>query len=141
VPKASSVATVASSVAPTEGATVLSVAVEAAPELVASNTPQTPEGVPEDVPKDPVDVSEIVSSPSPEEILAEEATPIVRAAVPSLPLAATEASSSAPGTAAPTDAAADAVGEPKVVMGHPTCHAPGDISLDGAVSMALRALS
>jgi hypothetical protein len=26
-------------------------------------------------------------------------------------------------------------------MGHPTYHAPGDISLDGAVSMALRALS
>jgi hypothetical protein len=26
-------------------------------------------------------------------------------------------------------------------MGHPTCHAPGDISLDGAVSTALRALS
>jgi hypothetical protein len=33
------------------------------------------------------------------------------------------------------------VGEPEVVMGHPTCHAPGDISLDGAVSTALRALS
>jgi hypothetical protein len=28
-----------------------------------------------------------------------------------------------------------------VVMGHPTCHAPGDISLDGVVSSALRALS
>jgi hypothetical protein len=26
-------------------------------------------------------------------------------------------------------------------MGHPSCHAPGDISLDGAVSTALRALS
>ena len=26
-------------------------------------------------------------------------------------------------------------------MGHPTYHAPGDISLDGAVSTALRALS
>jgi hypothetical protein len=26
-------------------------------------------------------------------------------------------------------------------MGHATCHAPGDISLDGAVSMAFRALS
>jgi hypothetical protein len=26
-------------------------------------------------------------------------------------------------------------------MGHPTCHAPGDISLDGTVSMAFRALS
>jgi hypothetical protein len=26
-------------------------------------------------------------------------------------------------------------------MGHPTCHAPGDISLDGAVSTAFRALS
>jgi uncharacterized protein (DUF3084 family) len=33
------------------------------------------------------------------------------------------------------------VGEPEVVMGHPTCHAPGDISMNGAVSMALRALS
>jgi hypothetical protein len=66
---------------------------------------------------------------------------VVRATVPSLPLAAAEASSSAPGTATPTDAAADAVGGLKVVMGHPTCHAPGDISLDGAVSTTLRALS
>jgi hypothetical protein len=53
------------------------------------------------------------------------------------------ASSSALGTAAPADAAVDAVEETEVVMGHPTYHyhAPGDISLDGAVSMALRALS
>jgi hypothetical protein len=83
----------------------------------------------------------MVPSLSPEEVLAEEATPIVCTAVPSPPLAATEASSSALGTAAPTDAAADVVGEPEVVMGHPTCHAPGDISLDGAVSTALRAMS
>jgi hypothetical protein len=41
----------------------------------------------------------------------------------------------------PADAATDAVGELEVVMGHPTCHAPGDISLDGAVSTALRPLS
>jgi hypothetical protein len=83
----------------------------------------------------------MVSSPSPVEVLAEEATPVVCTAVPSPPLAAAEASSSALGTAAPADAAADAVGEPEVVMGRPTCHAPGDISLDGAVSTALRALS
>jgi hypothetical protein len=67
--------------------------------------------------------------------------PIVRTAVPSSPLAAAAASSSALGTAAPTEAAADAVGETEVVMGHPTYHARGDISLDGAVSTALRALS
>jgi hypothetical protein len=140
-PGASSVATVESSVAPAAGATVLSIATEVAPELVASDTPQTPEGVPEDVPEDPADVPEIVPNSSPEEILAEEATPVVRAVVPSLPLAAAEASSSVPGTAAPADAATDAVGELEVVMGHPTCHAPGDISLDGAVSTALRALS
>jgi hypothetical protein len=65
----------------------------------------------------------------------------VRTAFPSPPLAAAEASSSALGTAAPADTVADAVGEPEVVMGHPTCHAPGDISLDGVVSTALRALS
>jgi hypothetical protein len=135
------VASVASSVAPAAGATVLSIAAEAAPELVANDTPQTPEGVPEDVLKDPADVPEIVPSPSPEKILVEEATFVVRATVPSLPLAAAEASSSVPGTAAPADAAADAVGEPEVVMGHPTYHAPGDISLDGVVSTALRALS
>jgi hypothetical protein len=45
------------------------------------------------------------------------------------------------GTAALADAAADAVEETEVVMGHPTNRAPGDISLDGAVSTALRALS
>jgi hypothetical protein len=128
-------------VAPVVGATVLAVAAEVAPELVASGTPQTPEGVPEDVLEDPADVSEMVPSPSPEEVLAEKVMLVVRAAVPSLPLAAAEASSSAPGTAAPADAAADAVGGPEVVMGHPSCHAPGDISLDGAVSTALRALS
>jgi hypothetical protein len=141
-PRAPSVATVASSVAPAAGATVLAVAAEAALELVASGTPQTPEGVPEDVPEGPADAPETVSSLSPVEVLAEEATPVVvRTAVPSPPLAAAVASSSALGTAAPADAAADAVGEPEVVMGHPTCHAPGDISLDGAVSTALRALS
>jgi hypothetical protein len=75
------------------------------------------------------------------EVLAEEATPIVRTAVPSPPLAAAVVSSSALGIAALVDAAVDAVGEPEVVMGHPTYHAPGDISLDGAVSTALRALS
>jgi hypothetical protein len=141
VPRASSVATVASSVAPAAGATVLVVVAEAAPELVASGTPQTPEGVPEDVLEDPADVPEMVPSPSPEEVLAEKAMLIVCATVSSSPLAAAEASSLAPGTAAPADAAADAVGGLEVVMGHPSCHAPGDISLDGAVSTAFRALS
>jgi hypothetical protein len=94
-----------------------------------------------DVPESPADAPEAVSSPSPVEVLAEEATPVVRTAVPSSPLAAAAASPSALGTAAPADAAADAVGETEVVMGHPTYHAPGDISLDGAVSTALRALS
>jgi hypothetical protein len=102
-------ATVASSVAPAVGATVLTVAAEAASELVAGGTPQTPKGAPEDVLEDPVDVLEMVPSPSLEEVLAEKAMLVVCAAVPSSPLAAAEASSSAPGTAAPTDAAADAV--------------------------------
>jgi hypothetical protein len=140
-PRAPSVATVASSVAPTVGAIVPAVAVEVVPELVAGGTPQTPEGVPEDVPESPADAPEAVPSPSPVEVLAEEATPVVRTAVPSSPLAAAAASSSMLGTAAPADAAADAVGETEVVMGHPTYHAPGDISLDGAVSTTLRALS
>jgi hypothetical protein len=83
----------------------------------------------------------MVPSSSLEEVLAEKAMLVVRTAVPSPPLAAVEASSSAPGTAAPADVAADAVGGPEVVMGHPNCHAPGDISLDGAVSTAFRALS
>jgi hypothetical protein len=141
VPRAPSVATVASSVAPTTGATVPAEAAEAVLELVASGTPQTPEGVLEDVPKGPADAPETVPSLSPVEVLVEGVTPVVRTAVPSPPLAAAVASSSALGTAAPADAATDAVGEPEVVMGHPTCHALGDISLDGAVSTALRALS
>jgi hypothetical protein len=111
------------------------------PELVTDGTPQTPDGVPEDVPESPADAPEAVPSPSPVKVLAEEATPVMRTAVPSLPLAAAAVSSSALGTAAPADVAADAVGETEVVMGHPTYHAPDDISLDGAVSTALRALS
>jgi hypothetical protein len=93
------------------------------------------------VSESPAGALETVPSPSPVEVLAEEVTPIVRIAAPSSPLATAAVSPSALGTAAPADAAADAVGEPEVVMGHPTCHAPCDISLDGAVSMALRALS
>jgi hypothetical protein len=135
------VVTVACSTAPAAGATVLAAAAEVVPELVTGGTPQTPKGVPEDVQESPADTSEAVPSPSPVEVLAEEAMPIVRTAVPSSPLAAAAASSSALGTAAPADVAADAVGEMEVVMGHPTYHAPGDISLDGAVSTALRALS
>jgi hypothetical protein len=114
---------------------------EVVPELVTGGTPQTHEGVPVDAPESPTDASEVVPSPSPVEVLAEEATPVVRTAVPTSPLAAAAASSPALGTAAAADAGADAAGETKVVMGHPTYHAPGDVSLDGAVSTALRALS
>jgi hypothetical protein len=135
------VATVASSAAPAAGATVPAIAAELVSELVAGGTPQTPEGVPVDVPESPADALEAVPRPSPVEVLAEEATPVVHTAVPSSPLAAAAASSSALGTAATADATANAVGETEVVMGHPTYHAPSDISLDGAVSTALRALS
>jgi hypothetical protein len=141
VPRAPNVATVASSMAPAAGATVPAVAAEVVSELVAGGTPQTPEGVPEDVSESPADAPEAVPSPSPVEVLAEEATPVERTAVPSSPLAAAAASSSVLGIAAHADAAADAVGETEVVMGHPTYHAPGDISLDGAVSTALKAMS
>jgi hypothetical protein len=130
-----------SSAAPAAGATGAAVAAEVVPELVAGGMPQTPEGVPVDVPESPADAPEVVPSPSPVEVLAEEATPVVRTTVPSSPLAAAAASSSALGTAAPVDAAADAVEETEVVMGHHTYHAPGDISPDGAVSTALKALS
>jgi hypothetical protein len=122
-------ATVASSAPPAAGATGPAVAAEVVPELVVGGTPQTPEGVPVDAPKSPADAPEVVPSPSPVEVLAEEATPVVRTTVPTSPLAAA------------ADAGADAAGETEVVMGHPTYHAPGDVSLDGAVSTALRALS
>jgi hypothetical protein len=135
------VATVASSAPPAAGATGPAVAAEVVPELVTGGTPQTPEGVPVDAPKSPADAPEVVAILSPVGVLAEEATPIVRSAAPSSPLAAAAASSSALGAAAPADAAADAVEETVVVTGHPTYHAPGDISLDGAVSTTLRALS
>jgi hypothetical protein len=75
--------------------------------------------VPEDVLEDPTDVPEMVPSSSLEEVLAEKAMLIVRAVVPSPPLAAAEASSSVPGTAAPTDAAADAVGDRRWSWGTP----------------------
>jgi hypothetical protein len=77
------VATVVSSAAPAAGATVPAVAAEVVPELVAGDTPQTPEGVLEDVPESPADAPEAVPSSSPVEVLAEEATPVVRTAVPS----------------------------------------------------------
>jgi hypothetical protein len=135
------VATVVSSTPPAAGATCPTVVVEVVPELVAGGTPQTPEGVPVDAPESPVDAPEVAPSPSLVEVLAEEATPVVRTAVPSSPRAAAAASSPALGTAAAADAGADAAGETEVVTGHPTYHAPGDVSLDGAVSTALRALS
>jgi hypothetical protein len=75
--------------------------------------------VPEDVLEDPADVPEMVPSPSPEEVLAEKAMLIVCAIVSSSPLAAAEASSLAPGTAAPADAAADAVGDWRWSWGTP----------------------
>jgi hypothetical protein len=93
------------------------------------------------VSESPIDASEAVLSLSPVDVLAEEATPVERTAVPSSPLAAAATSSLALGAAAPADAAADAVRETELVMGHPTYHAPGDISLDGVVSTTLRALS
>jgi hypothetical protein len=114
---------------------------EVVPEVVTGGTPQTPDGVPVDVPESPADAPEVALSPSPVEVLAEEATPVVRTAVPSSPLTAAVASSPALGTAAAADAGADAAGETEVVMGHPTYHAPGDVSLDGAISTALKALS
>jgi hypothetical protein len=140
-PRAPSAATVASSVAPAAGAAGPAVAAEVVPELVAGGTPQTPEGVPVDAPESPADAPEVAPSPSPVEVLAEEATPVVRTAVPPSPLAAAAVPSPALGPAAPAGEVADAAGETEVVMGHPTYHAPGDVSLDGAVSTALRALS
>jgi hypothetical protein len=140
-PRAPSAATVVSSVAPAAGAAGPAVAAEVVPELVTGGMPQTPEGVPVDVPESPADAPEVVPSPLPVEVLAEEVMPVVCTAVPSSPLAAAAASSPVLGTAAAADAGADAAGETEVVMGHPTYHAPGDVSLDGDVSTALRALS
>jgi hypothetical protein len=140
-PRAPSVATVASSTPPTAGATGPAIAAEVVPELVVGGTPQTPEGVPVDAPESPANAPDVVPSSSPVEVLAEEATPVVRSATPSSSLAAAAASSSVLGAAAPADAATDAVEETEVVTGHPTYHAPGDISLDGAVSTPLMALS
>jgi hypothetical protein len=131
----------ACSTPPAAGAIGPTVVAEVVSELVAGGTPQTPEGVPVDAPESPTDAPEVVPSPSLVEVLAEEATPIMCSVAPSSPLAAAAASSSALGAAAPADVVADAVEETEVVMGHPTYHAPGDISLDGVVSTALRALS
>jgi hypothetical protein len=130
-PRAPSVAAVASSASPAAGATGPAVAAEVVPELVAGGPPQTPEGVPVDAPESPADAPEVVPSPSPVEVLAEEATPVVRSAAPSSPLATAATSSPALGTAAATDAGADAAGETEVVMGHPTYHALGNVSLVG----------
>jgi hypothetical protein len=140
-PRAPSVATVASSAPPAAGAIGPAVVAEVVPELVAGGTPQTPEGVLVDAPESPADAPEVVPSPSLVEVLAEVVMPIMCSMAPSSPLAAAATSSSTLGAAAPADAVADAVEETEVVMGHPTYHAPDDISLDGVVSTTLRALS
>jgi hypothetical protein len=61
---------------------------------------------------------------------------VVHMTSPSLPHGATEASSPAPRATVAVDAIARSVGEPEVVMGHPTFHALGDVALDEAVGMA-----
>jgi hypothetical protein len=83
---------------------------------------------------------EMVSEPIPEVVLVEGATIVTQAATPP-PHGAAEASSLAPHAATAVDVAAGVVGEPEVVMGHPTSHASDDIPLNEAVSMAHRALS
>jgi hypothetical protein len=66
---------------------------------------------------------------------------ITHAATPSPPHGVADASSPASYADVAVDATTEVVGELEVVMGHPTFHAPDDISLDEAVSMAHRALS
>jgi hypothetical protein len=76
-----------------------------------------------------------------EEVPVEGTMITVRAAAPSPPRGASAASSPAPHAAAAVGAAASATVGPKVILGHPTLYAAGDIPLDEAVSMAPRALS
>jgi hypothetical protein len=140
-PRASGMTTVESFVAPTVGTTTLSAAVEVAPELAAGDMHQTPEGVPEDVLEDSEEEPEMVLEPVPEVIPVEEAMIVVHVVAPSPPHATAEVSSPAPHAAAVMDTAANVVGEPEVVMGHPAFHATDDIPLDEAVSTAHRALS
>jgi hypothetical protein len=66
---------------------------------------------------------------------------ITHAAAPSLLHGVADASSPASYADAAADATVEVVGELEVLMGHPTFHAPDDISLDEAVSMADKALS
>jgi hypothetical protein len=141
VPRASSAASVVSSVALATGTTTLVVVVEVAPELAAGDMPQTPEEVPEDMLEESEEEPEMVSEPVPEVVPVEGAMIITHAAAPSPPHGVAEASSSAPRVAAAADATTVVVREPEVVMGHPTFHAPDDIPLDEAMSMARRALS
>jgi hypothetical protein len=110
--------------------------------LAAGDIPQTPEGVPEDVLDESEEEPEMVSEPVPEVVPEEvpvEGVMIVAHGAAPPPHGAVEASSPAPCTAAA--AAACVVGEPEVVMGHPTFHVLDDIPLDKAVSAALMALS
>jgi hypothetical protein len=107
--------------------------------LATGDMPQTPEGVLEDVFKESEEVPEMLSELAPEVVLDEvpmEGAMIVMHVVgPSLPHGATEASSPAPHIAASVGATSSVVGEPEVVMGHPTFHVLDDIPLDEAVSM------
>jgi hypothetical protein len=86
-------------------------------------------------------VSELVLEVVPEEVPVERAMIVVHAGAPSLPHGAAELSSPTHHVAAATDATASVVGEPKVVMGHPTFYVLDDIPLHEVVSTAHRALS
>jgi hypothetical protein len=66
---------------------------------------------------------------------------ITHVVAPSLPHGAAEASSPAHRIAIAMDVTTGVVGEPEMVMGHPTFHALDDIPLDEVVSTVHRALS
>jgi hypothetical protein len=144
-PRASSVATTVSSAAPAVGTTTLAAAIEVALDLVAGNMPHTLEGCPRGCvrgvgggARDGVGAGARGGAGGG---IGGGVMFIAHAATPSSPRGVAEASSPAPHAAAAVDTTVDVVGEPEVVMGHPTFHGLSDIPLDEAMSMAHKALS
>jgi hypothetical protein len=137
----SSVATATGTAASIAGTTIVEAAIKVTPGTATDDGPQTLEGVPKDVLEESEEEPEMVPEPEVvlEEVPADGAMIVVRAATPSPSHGAPAPSSPVPRIAIGAGTASGTGLE--VVLGHPTPYAPDDIPLGEAVSTAHQALS
>jgi hypothetical protein len=114
------------------GAVASAVTVVVVPEVAANDGPPAPEAVPETVASD--------GSPAPE-VIPEMVTEVEETMGATTVVAPSPPHETATGGPTASSDPADVAGELEVVMGQATFHAPGDVSLDEAVSTASWALS